>query len=95
MPIPRGYHAVHGGTAAPTAHAMGSPVKAQAAELDDTAVWYERSRRLAAQEKKIAWRPEDADDYQPQMVATSYLGQEWNSYCEPGYEEWRGEWREE
>ncbi|PFH57708.1 hypothetical protein XA68_14671 [Ophiocordyceps unilateralis] len=61
----------------------------KAAELDDTAERYIRSRRLEAQEEKIAYREEDADDYQPQMSATSYPGQEWSPYGALGYEDWR------
>lgn len=59
------------------------------AELDDTTKQYERSRRLESQEEKILFRAEDADDYQPQMSATSWPGQEWNPYGEPGFGDWR------
>lgn len=60
-----------------------------AAELDDTTERYERSRRLESQEEKILFRAEDADDYQPQMSATSWPGQEWNPYGEPGFDDGR------
>ncbi|PHH88030.1 hypothetical protein CDD83_8079 [Cordyceps sp. RAO-2017] len=60
-----------------------------AVELDDTADRYARSRRLESQEEKILYRPEEADDYQPQMSATSYPGQEWNPYGEMGFGEWK------
>ncbi|PHH73304.1 hypothetical protein CDD82_5546 [Ophiocordyceps australis] len=59
-------------------HVVGkSPV-----ELDDTADHYQRSRRLEMQEEKILFRPEDSQDWQPPMLATSYPGQEWNPYNE-------------
>ncbi|UNI22281.1 hypothetical protein JDV02_008183 [Purpureocillium takamizusanense] len=61
------------------------------AELDDTADRYERSRRLESQEEKILYKPEDAEDFAPQMSATSYPGQEWNPYGEPGFGEWKDE----
>ncbi|ODA78262.1 hypothetical protein RJ55_05643 [Drechmeria coniospora] len=60
-----------------------------AAELDDTADRYERRRRLESQEEKIFYSPEDDDDYQPQMSATSYPGQEWNPFGES--EPWQDE----
>ncbi|KAJ6442346.1 Chromosome segregation in meiosis protein 3 [Purpureocillium lavendulum] len=59
------------------------------AELDDTADRYERSRRLESQEEKILYKPEDQEDFLPQMSATSYPGQEWNPYGEPGFGEWK------
>ncbi|RCI16857.1 hypothetical protein L249_1776, partial [Ophiocordyceps polyrhachis-furcata BCC 54312] len=61
----------------------------KAAELDDTAERYMRSRRLEAQEEKIACRVEDVEDVVPQMSATSYPGQEWSPYGALGYEDWR------
>ncbi|RDA94988.1 hypothetical protein CP533_0140 [Ophiocordyceps camponoti-saundersi (nom. inval.)] len=61
----------------------------RAAELDDTAERYIRSRRLESQEEKIAYRIEDGDDFVPQMSATSYPGQEWSPYGALGYEDWR------
>ncbi|RDA88889.1 hypothetical protein CP532_5483, partial [Ophiocordyceps camponoti-leonardi (nom. inval.)] len=61
----------------------------KAAELDDTAERYIRSRRLEAQEEKIACRVEDLEDVVPQMSATSYPGQEWSPYGALGYEDWR------
>ena len=55
------------------------------AELEDTAAAHERSRRLESQEEKIWVSPEDDPEYQPQMTATSYPGQEWNPYGEPEF----------
>ncbi|PNY25244.1 Uncharacterized protein TCAP_04825 [Tolypocladium capitatum] len=63
-------------------HADNKP----AAELDDTADRYQRSRRLESQEEKILYHPEDDT---PQMSATSYPGQEWNPYGEPGFGDWK------
>jgi len=71
--------------------AGGEEAAAAAAELDDTADRYERSRRLESQEEKILYKPEDAEDFAPQMSATSYPGQEWNPYGEPGFGEWKDE----
>lgn len=65
-------------------HANNNP----AAELDDTADRYQRSRRLESQEEKILYHPEEEA---PQMSATSYPGQEWNPYGEPGFGDWRDE----
>ncbi len=42
--------------------------------------------RIASQEEKIAFDP---NENAPQMTATSYPGQEWNPYGEPGYGDWR------
>lgn len=55
------------------------------AELEDTAGAHERRVRLASQEEKIWIDPEDDPNYQPQMSATSYPGQEWNPYGDPDF----------
>jgi hypothetical protein len=55
------------------------------AELEDTADAHQRRVRLAAQEEKIWLDPEDDPNYQPQMSATSYPGQEWNPYGDPDF----------
>lgn len=84
---PRG--AKSGGDVRAPAVEGGAVKVGPAAELDDTAERYERSRRLESQEEKIFFRAEDAEDYQPQMSATSWPGQEWNPYGEPGFGDWR------
>lgn len=53
------------------------------AELEDTEEARKRAIRLASQEEKIYYNPED--DKEPQMSATSYPGQEWNPYGMPEY----------
>ncbi|KHO00395.1 uncharacterized protein MAM_01173 [Metarhizium album ARSEF 1941] len=55
------------------------------AELEDTAGAHERRVRLASQEEKIWLDPQDDPNYQPQMSATSYPGQEWNPYEDPSF----------
>lgn len=57
-------------------------------ELENTEEARKRTMRIASQEEKIAYDPAENE---PQMSATSYPGQEWNPYGEPGY----GDWREE
>lgn len=46
-------------------------------ELEDTEEARKRAIRLDSQEEKIFY---DKDDFEPQMSATSYPGQEWNPY---------------
>ena len=53
-------------------------------ELEDTEEARKRAIRLASQEEKIFYEPEDDT---PQMNATSYPGQEWNPYGEPDFED--------
>jgi hypothetical protein len=55
-------------------------------ELEDTEEARKRTMRIASQEEKIAFDP---NENAPQMTATSYPGQEWNPYGEPGYGDWR------
>ncbi|EGX90138.1 hypothetical protein CCM_06557 [Cordyceps militaris CM01] len=54
-------------------------------ELEDTAEARQRTLRIDAQEEKIAYDPEEEN---PKMNATSYPGQEWNPYGEPGFGDW-------
>ncbi|KAK2590271.1 hypothetical protein QQS21_012052 [Conoideocrella luteorostrata] len=61
------------------------------AELEDTAGAHARRTRLAAQEEKIWCDPEDDPNFQPQMSATSYPGQEWNPYGDPDFTDWKDE----
>ncbi|OAA74957.1 hypothetical protein LEL_06945 [Akanthomyces lecanii RCEF 1005] len=56
------------------------------AELEDTAEARKRTLRIDGQEEKIAYDPEEEN---PKMTATSYPGQEWNPYGEPGFGEWQ------
>ncbi|KAJ6779719.1 hypothetical protein PWT90_02062 [Aphanocladium album] len=56
------------------------------AELEDTAEARQRTIRLDGQEEKIAYDPEEEN---PKMSATSYPGQEWNPYGEPGFSDWQ------
>lgn len=60
------------------------------AELEDTEDAHARKMRLAGQEEKIHYDPDADSDGEPapQMVATSYPGQEWNPYGMPEYGEW-------
>lgn len=58
------------------------------AELEDTEEARKRAIRLASQEEKIFYEPEDDE---PKMSATSYPGQEWNPFGEPEF----GDWKEE
>lgn len=55
------------------------------AELEDTAEARQRTLRIDGQEEKIAYDPEEEN---PKMTATSYPGQEWNPYGEPGFTDW-------
>lgn len=55
-------------------------------ELEDTEEARKRTMRIASQEEKIAFDP---NENEPQMSATSYPGQEWNPYGEPGFGDWR------
>ncbi|OAA53301.1 hypothetical protein ISF_08915 [Cordyceps fumosorosea ARSEF 2679] len=61
------------------------PATEHVVELEDTAEARQRTLRLDAQEEKIAYDPEEEN---PKMAATSYPGQEWNPYGEPGFSEW-------
>ncbi|KAL6874639.1 hypothetical protein HDV57DRAFT_511076 [Trichoderma longibrachiatum] len=45
-----------------------------------------RAIRLASQEEKIYYEPEDDE---PKMSATSYPGQEWNPFGEPEFADWK------
>ncbi|TQW12371.1 hypothetical protein IF2G_01102 [Cordyceps javanica] len=54
-------------------------------ELEDTAEARQRTLRINSQEEKIAYDPEEEN---PKMTATSYPGQEWNPYGEPGFGDW-------
>lgn len=63
----------------------GAKTTEHVVELEDTANAHERRVRLASQEEKIWLDPEDDPNYQPQMSATSYPGQEWNPYGEPDF----------
>ncbi|PNP49369.1 hypothetical protein THARTR1_09691 [Trichoderma harzianum] len=56
------------------------------AELEDTEEARKRAIRLASQEEKIFYEPED---YEPKMSATSYPGQEWNPFGEPEFADWK------
>ncbi|KAJ3496185.1 hypothetical protein NLG97_g2842 [Lecanicillium saksenae] len=56
------------------------------AELEDTAEARQRTIRIDGQEEKIAYDPEEEN---PKMSATSYPGQEWNPYGEPGFGDWQ------
>ncbi|KAL7930365.1 hypothetical protein V8C35DRAFT_313058 [Trichoderma chlorosporum] len=58
------------------------------AELEDTEEARKRAIRLASQEEKIFYEPED---YEPKMSATSYPGQEWNPFGEPEFADWKEE----
>jgi hypothetical protein len=56
------------------------------AELEDTEEARKRAIRLASQEEKIYYEPED---FEPKMSATSYPGQEWNPFGEPEFADWK------
>ncbi|KAL6856655.1 hypothetical protein J3F83DRAFT_763886 [Trichoderma novae-zelandiae] len=56
------------------------------AELEDTEEARKRAIRLASQEEKIYYEPEDDE---PKMSATSYPGQEWNPFGEPEFADWK------
>lgn len=56
------------------------------AELEDTEEARKRAIRLASQEEKIFYEPEDE---MPKMSATSYPGQEWNPFGEQEFADWR------
>lgn len=56
------------------------------AELEDTEEARKRAIRLASQEEKIFYEPEDDE---PKMSATSYPGQEWNPFGEAEFADWR------
>ncbi|KAL7922758.1 hypothetical protein ACQKWADRAFT_312654 [Trichoderma austrokoningii] len=58
------------------------------AELEDTEKARKRAIRLASQEEKIFYEPEDEA---PKMSATSYPGQEWNPFGEQEFADWREE----
>lgn len=58
------------------------------AELEDTEEARKRAIRLASQEEKIFYEPEDET---PKMSATSYPGQEWNPFGEQEFTDWREE----
>ncbi|UKZ60877.1 uncharacterized protein TrAtP1_002145 [Trichoderma atroviride] len=58
------------------------------AELEDTEEARKRAIRLASQEEKIFYEPEDET---PKMSATSYPGQEWNPFGEQEFADWREE----
>jgi hypothetical protein len=58
------------------------------AELEDTEEARKRAIRLASQEEKIFYEPEDET---PRMSATSYPGQEWNPFGEQEFTDWREE----
>jgi serine/arginine repetitive matrix protein 2 len=58
------------------------------AELEDTEEARKRAIRLASQEEKIFYEPEDE---MPKMSATSYPGQEWNPFGEQEFADWREE----
>lgn len=69
------------------AKAVVVPANAGAmAELEDTEEARKRAIRLASQEEKIFYEPED---YEPKMSATSYPGQEWNPFGEPEFADWK------
>jgi hypothetical protein len=58
------------------------------AELENTEEARKRAIRLASQEEKIFYEPEDDE---PKMTATSYPGQEWNPFGEPDFADWKDE----
>ncbi|KAH7309137.1 hypothetical protein B0I35DRAFT_94076 [Stachybotrys elegans] len=66
------------------------PVEGPRVELEDTEEARKRAIRLASQEEKILYDPEDDPNHMPVMSATSYPGQEWNPY---GVE--YGDWKDD
>lgn len=73
-------------SAAGAAHANVKRSNTVMAELEDTEEARKRAIRLASQEEKIFYEPEDET---PKMSATSYPGQEWNPFGEQEIPEWR------